>query len=132
LKRAIIAGLIAGFASGIVMFIFHISGWWDLLSIYPLHEPIDMHIILIFNIIQNTIWGVLFGIFFAMIYDHVPAIGVKKGLVYGLIIWIISLIRIPVIIAMHGAYTWAIPWIIVGFFSIAITYGLLIGYLYKK
>jgi hypothetical protein len=91
-----------------------------------------MHIDLVFRIIHNTLWGVLFGLFFAMVYDYVPATGIKKGLVYGLIIWIIAILRIGILSTIHGSLNYAIPHTLAGFFSICIVYGSLIGILYKK
>ena len=132
MKNPIMVGLIAGFLSGISMFISSISGLYDLFSVLPVIFPVYMHTIALVNIIQGTIWGVIFGAFYALVYDYIPGKGVKKGLVYGLIIWIIVIIRPAFIGVVHGYYRWAIPWTIVGFFSVAITYGLLIGFFYKK
>ena len=49
-----------------------------------------------------------------------------------LIIWIISGLRLAVMNIPYGYYLNTIPFAISTFFSIAIIYGLLIGYLYKK
>jgi len=132
LKNFIIAGLIAGFASGIVMFIFHISGLWELFSIYPFFEPVNMQTLALSNIIQGSIWGVVFGVFYALFYDYVPGIGVKKGLIYSLIVWIIIFVRSTFIKIIHVYYHTAILELFASFFAICIVYGLLIGYLYKK
>jgi hypothetical protein len=133
LKNYIIAGLIAGFVSGIVWFIFHISGLWDLFLVPPFFDPVDIQTLALIDIIQGSIWGIIFGAFYALFYDYIPAKGIKKGLYYGLIIWIIIFFRSTVIKTIH-AYVFKqhiIPEAIASFFAICIAYGLLIGYLYK-
>ena len=70
--------------------------------------------------------------FYAVVYDYIPGIGIKKGLVYGLIIWAIVILRMCILLAIHLFPQEAIALTIAGFFSLGITYGLLIGILYKK
>lgn len=130
--KGYIAGLIAGFASAIVMIIFNYSGLWEALSVYRYgYIPVDVQISVLFEIIYGTIWGIIWGVFYAYFYDTIPSKGVKKGLTYGLIIWMITGLRFAVISIPYGGYLWTTPFAISTFFSIAITYGLLIGYLYK-
>ena len=134
LKNYIIAGLIAGFVTGIVKFIFasislnvetqFLSGLFLI--------PVSINTAASVEIMHGIIWGVIFSVFYALFYDYIPGKGIKKGLVYGLFIWIIVIFRTAVIGMIHGYYLWAIPWAFAGFFSIVITYGLLVGILYKK
>jgi len=134
MKRIIISGLIAGVASAIVLIIFQISGLFELFSTTPILgvENVNVQTIAQIEITLGIIWGIIWSVLYAFIYDYIPAIGFKKGLVYGLIIWIISGFRLAVIIIPYGGYLWTTPFAISTFFSIAIVYGLLIGYLYKK
>ena len=132
LKNSIIAGLIAGFFAGIVATIIKISNFHDWFSITPYaYIPFNMHIIAQVEIIWHTVWGIIFGVFYALFYNYISGIGVKKGIIYGLIIWIIASFRFAVINAVYGYYQWLIPDALSGFFSIGITYGLVLGYLYK-
>lgn len=131
LKSFIVAGLIAGFVSGIVNTIFSISGVYALLSAAPLVFPVNIQTIVIHGITVGIIWGIMWSIFYEIFYDYVPAKGVKKGLIYGLIIWIIAPIHNAGVSAMYGYFRYAIPYAFATFFSICITYGILLGYLYK-
>jgi uncharacterized membrane protein YagU involved in acid resistance len=132
LKKIIIAGVIAGFISSIVSIIFDISGFYELFSVLPHVLPMNVQSIVIFQIIQSIIWGIIFCAFYAVFYDYIPGIGIKKGLVYGLIIWAIAVLRMNILNAIHLYIQFAVANTISAFFSLAITYGILIGALYKK
>jgi uncharacterized membrane protein YagU involved in acid resistance len=132
LKKVIIAGLIAGFVSGIVNFIFDISGFYELFSVLPHVFPMTVESLAIHNMIQSIMWGIIFCAFYAVVYDHIPGIGIKKGLVYGLIIWAIVVLRMNILNAIHLYIQFAITNTIAAFFSLGITYGLVLGYLYRK
>jgi len=135
LKNPIIAGLIAGFASGIVATIFRISGFnEELFSIHPYYSsvPVNMQTIGQVEIIWGIIWGIIFTAFYALFYNYIPGKGIKKGLNYGIIVWAIAIFRQAIIGAVYGYYQLSIIEAIVCFFSVGITYGLLIGILYKK
>ena len=132
MKNFIIAGLIAGIVSGIVMTIFHISGLWELFSILPFIWPVEKQIYALSNITHFTIWGIIYGAFYAFFYDKIPGKGIKKGLFYGLIIWIIAPLHNAGVMAMYAYYLDAIPYTFATFFSIGIVYGIVLGYLYKK
>jgi len=132
MKRVIISGLIAGVASGIMMIVFAISGLYELFSITPYFPPIDLQNIAQCEIISGIVWGMIWAGFYAFFYDYVPSKGIKKGIIFALIIWIISGFRYAVTVSAYGFYLYTIPMAISTFFSIAITYGLLLGILYKK
>ena len=131
MKRIIISGLIAGVASGVIMVLFAISGLYELFSVPPYWPPVDLQAIAQVEIISGIVWGMIWAGLYAFFYDTIPAKGVKKGLTYGLIIWIISGFRDAVTASAYGFYLWTTPHAISTFFSICITYGFLIGYLYK-
>jgi len=132
MKRAIVAGPIAGFVSGVVDLIFSISGLFGMFSVFPAFFPVDTQTLAINFITVGVIWGSIWGILYALFYEHIPAKGIKKGIVYGLIIWLIAPLNNWTTSAAFGYYLWAIPYAVTSFFSICITYGILIGYLYKK
>jgi len=131
MKNAIIAGIIAGIASGIVMAVFAISGLYELFSVAQVPEIFNKQTLSLFNIIFSIVWGIVFGVFYAFFYDYIPSKGIKKGLVYGLIIWIITPIHNAGVMAMYGAPILAIPYAIATFFSFCIVYGIVIAYAYK-
>jgi hypothetical protein len=133
MKRVIIAGLIAGLLAGIVSMIFKISGLYDLFSVTPYAlVPFDVQTIAQVEIVWTVIWGVIWAAFYVIFYDYISSKGIKKGLIYGLIIWILVSFRPSILNFVYGNGQWTIPDALTGFFSICITYGLLIGYLYKK
>ena len=133
LRNPIITGFIAGFFAGIVSTIVKISSLYDWFSITPYgYVPFEMQIIVQVEMIWHLIWGTIFGVFYAFFYNYIPGEGIKKGIIYSLIIWMIVNFRFAVLYAVYGAYQYTIPNALSGFFSIAITYGLLIGYLYKN
>jgi hypothetical protein len=132
LKNSILVGLIAGFAAGIVNTILMVGGLFELFSIHPYIIDATWQIIAQIEIMWGIIWGVIFGLFYALFYDYVPSKRIKKGLVYGFIIWIIVFVREAFILYVYGYAAWLIPGIISNFLSYCIVYGLLIGILYKK
>jgi len=84
------------------------------------------------------IWGIIFGAFFAKVYNLVPGKKIKKGLCYGLTMFLITSCLI-------GAWCviWSIfhnDWIMARYLAGAlwitgtaqfIVFGLVLGYLYK-
>ena len=132
MKRVIVSGLIAGVASSIVLVLFAISGLYELFSITSYVPPIDLRTIAQVEIISGIVWGMIWAGFYAFFYDYVPSKGIKKGIIYALMIWIISGFREAVVAIPYGYHMWTIPYAIATFFSIVITYGLVLGYLYKK
>ena len=132
LKNIIIVGLIAGFILGIVNTIFYVSGIFELFSVFPLLLPASIQTIVITSMIIGILWGIIYSIFYSFFYDYIPGKGVKKGLIYGLIIWIVAPFHYAAVVAMYGGHLWAIPYIISAFVSTGIIYGLVLGYLYKK
>jgi uncharacterized membrane protein YagU involved in acid resistance len=132
LRNSIIAGLIAGFFAGIAATIIKISNLHGWFSITPYESiPFNMQIIAQVEMIWHILWGIIFGVFYAFFYDYISGTGVKKGIIYGLIIWIIVNFRFAAINAVYGYYQWSIPDALSGFFAISIVYGLVLGYLYK-
>ena len=116
MKKVIITGVIAGFISSIVGIIFDISGFYELFSVLPQVFPMDVQSLVMFQIIQSIIWGIIFCTFYAAVYDYIPGIGIKKGLVYGLMIWAIVILRMNILNAIHLYIQLAIAMTIATFF----------------
>ncbi|MCW4033282.1 MAG: hypothetical protein NWF08_07850 [Candidatus Bathyarchaeota archaeon] len=131
LRIGIVAGLIAGFFSAIVMIILNFSGLWEALSVAPHYIPVDTQISVSYELIQGTTWGIIWGVFYAFFYDYIPGERIKKGVIYGLMVYTIAILRSAQVLSSYGAFSWAVTWAFTSFFSIAITYGLVLGYLYK-
>jgi hypothetical protein len=132
MKRAIIVGLFAGFVSGIVQAVLDISGVWELFSTLYTYTPLSVQNILVSKVIVHSFWGIIWCLLYAFFYDYIPDEGIKKGVVYGFIVWIVAATYPASIAFGYGFEKMFIPWLSTWFISIAITYGLLIGILYKK
>ena len=85
----------------------------------------------IFHIGFNTFFGVLFGALFAMFYDRIPSKDIKKGLVFSMIIFLITTFQAAIYGIVYTGYPIAIALFYQGFLAF-IAYGLVLGYLYKK
>ena len=75
-------------------------------------------------------WGIILAFIFSILYTAIPGKGIKKGLVYGLIIYLVSNIRAANLI---WAYIpdWAAICAFTGIFAL-IPDGIVLGYLDKK
>lgn len=132
MKKAIMLGLVAGFFSGIVSLIVKNSGLFELFSTASYPPIINIQTIAKIEITWGIVWGIIFGMLYAFFYDYIPSEGVKKGLIFGLIIWVIVFLRFATVAAAYGYHLFATPFALSTFVSLCITYGFLIGYLYKK
>jgi len=87
-----------------------------------------------YEIMHYLVFGPIFGAIYALYYDSTPGKGVFKGLVYGLILYLISNLYYGVLLVQRWGYetiTDAIGAWWMGFFTLA-TYGIVLGALYKK
>lgn len=128
--RIIVTGLVAGFISGIADFIFSIISIFGIF--FPIVLTVDIQMLAIYTIITASLWGIVWVLLYAFFYDYLPGKGVRRGLFFGLIIWIIAPTSNWIISAACGYYLLAIQTVIVTFFSIGIVYGLILGYIYKE
>ncbi|MCX6659978.1 MAG: hypothetical protein NTX81_06320 [Candidatus Bathyarchaeota archaeon] len=81
----------------------------------------------------NIVWGIIFGYLYARFYDPIPGKGVMKGLYCGLLIWLVSNIRSVSINGLLPTIApWGISYLWCGFWAMVITYGPVLGALYKK
>ncbi|WP_455276233.1 hypothetical protein [[Eubacterium] cellulosolvens] len=139
LKGGILPGAIAGFADGVVAAIVNaiafISGFFG--------PPAAGGALVLLrfdfwmsqsgsSILINTIWGIVIGMIFTQVYNLIPGKGIKKGLYYGLIIAVISSFHTAAYYIGWGIIIGGLWTFVVGFFSTAITLGIVLGALYKK
>ena len=136
--RGFRAGLIAGMVAGVVLSLGRVVETsfglpsaeviltWDFMSA---HIGYSVGVIGIF--------GGFFGIVYSKFYDGIPAKGVKKSLVYGLIVllftslWAVSYnIILAFLTGMEIFLVWALAWGLV--LHVWITYGLVLGVLYER
>jgi hypothetical protein len=90
------------------------------------------------HVLINMISGVIFGLLFPLVYNLVPGEKVRKGLYYGLIMYLITSFQLTMWVtswlANHGY--WSL--ILSQFLSLSISasnmiiFGLVLGYLYRK
>ena len=90
------------------------------------------------HIFINVAWGIVFGAIYARIYNSVPGMGVSKGIIYGLTVFLIDGFQIATYYMGWGlsssaefAIFTASFIFFVGFFA-WIVFGLVLGYLYRK
>jgi hypothetical protein len=142
-----IAGAIAGIAKGIVTVMVLTLGvimglanarFMGFISSAPEgFLKMDFFIFLIPTIEWNIIWGAVFGFAFAMVYDRIPKKGIVKGIIFSFLFYfILGDIRAAqilwgyrylgeVLLDMAKGFTLS------GIFA-TITFGIILGYLYKK
>jgi hypothetical protein len=136
--KGMIAGVIAGIAKGIVTvmtFIFvMIMGF---IPSAPEFSTMDFFVFSIPTIEWNIIWGAVFGFAFAMVYDRIPKKGIVKGLIFSFLFYfILGDIRVAQILWGYRylgevLLDMAKGFVFAGIFA-TITYGIILGYLYKK
>jgi uncharacterized membrane protein YagU involved in acid resistance len=130
MKRSLIVGLFAGFVAGLVKAALYVGVLWGLFS-YFLYPALDVPGMVILYVLHTTLWGIVFGALYDFFYDYIPGVGIKKGLVYGLILWVTTIVHMSVITIIYGL-TEGFQDFIAGFFSLCLVYGPLLGILYKK
>lgn len=140
------AGAIAGFIAGIVCLIFYYIG--GTIGLFPIGaENIQLAIIrfvatrilgipltetlAVITIIVTIIFGIIFGVLYSKLYGSIPGQDIKKGLYFGLIIWLIQGLAGGIYVAIMGGVRFATELIFLGFFM-WIVYGAVIGKLYTK
>jgi hypothetical protein len=83
------------------------------------------------HMLFNIIFGIVFGVLFVMFYEKVPGNGVLKGIIFSLIIFLNTSLRVGITYFAYGLITLFYLWAIWGFLYFPI-YGLVLGYLYRK
>ena len=133
-KSGVFSGTVAGVIGGIAATIFMIIGvnlkvWAPFVPGILSATSFTAHHIL--EIIVTIAFGAIFGAMYSIYYDSTPGKGILKGLVYGLLLYLISSIRTGVLFAGYGNLSYAISVFWLGFFTLAV-YGLVLGALYRK
>jgi len=130
-KIGAISGLIAGIIAGIVNIVcaraaigIGISKPEYVFGSLSLEE----HLLRI--LIYHSVWGVIFGVLFVVFYDLIPKKGYMKGFLFGLILWLISVVRPMSFMAAYG-WSYVAGFICISFFVLS-TYGIILGILFKK
>jgi len=135
-KIGAIAGLIAGIISGIIWIIigvpliFKLANAGYVALYYWLPPPPETPFIRIAmaEIPIFIIWGTILGILYSRIQDLIPGKGISKGLIFGLGFYLITSVRLAIILLPYGlifdAYTGLLNFH-------PIIYGLLLGIFYK-
>ena len=133
IKRGFFYGVIAGVGSGVVGTISWIIGMslriWE--PIPSILSATSLTTRLINEIVIAVAFGAIFGVLYSMYYDATPGKGILKGLVFGLLLFFISSVRFGFIGLAYYGMDAAIQVLWPGFFTL-ITFGLVLGYLYKK
>jgi hypothetical protein len=130
----IIAGLVIGIVAAIFTFVrlmMGIPSGWDL----PLITPWITNVIAL-DFVLAFIWGIIFSIIFVLLYARLPGRNVMKGLYYGLLIYLITVVYIIFVglwnFSYIEGYFLAIGYGLVTNGLAFICYGLVLGYFYKK
>ena len=85
------------------------------------------------NVTYNTFWGVILGLIYSRTYDVIPSKGIMKGIIFGMVAYLIANIRAAQIFASFGQATVVKVVSILPFgFIYFITFGIIVGYFYKK
>jgi len=126
-----IAGLIAGIIAGIIGLISALIQFSIGIQYFFLEPPPETPItgIAIREITINAFYGIGLGIIYSRIQDLIPGRSLKKGIYYGLVLWIIFNLRTATIASMYRFYDWAIIFLLMW---TLIIYGPVLGILYEK
>jgi len=139
IKGGILPGAVAGFADGVVAAIVNAIAF--VVGLFGPPVAGGALVLLRFDfwisqsgssILINVIWGIVIGMIFTQVYNLIPSKGIKKGLYYGLIIVVISSFHTAAHYIGWGIVLGGLWTFVVGFFSTAITLGIVLGALYKK
>lgn len=130
-KIGAISGLIAGIIAGIVNIV-----CTDIAIGIGISKPeyvfgslsLEEHLLRI--LIYHSVWGVIFGVLFVVFYDLIPKKGYMKGLLFGFILLLISVVRPMSFMAVYG-WSYMVGFLFISFFVLSI-YGIILGILFKK
>jgi hypothetical protein len=142
MKSGIIPGAIAGLIGGVASIFFTIIspaiGIFDIPGA-PTEATLDFLIGLAGSeLFVNMFWGAVFGAIFAKVYNLVPSKGILKGLIYGLVVFLITSFQNGTLFISMGIDSSTLTLVHLGLWNILvgvfvfITYGLVLGLLYRK
>ena len=132
MKNALLAGAVAGLIAGILAGAITYFGL--LMGLGGVEIPLFNAFISV--VLLTIFFGTIFGLLYQALYRSIPSEGVKKGFLFGLIIWLIKDISagtyLAVVSSFYIYYLFAAAnLIVVGSYQWML-YGLTLGYLYKK
>ena len=139
-SKILLAGLIAGIIGGIVANIARIiEALFGLPTAIPGMLTVETMLYhLGYAIGYSGIFGAVFVIFYSRFYDAIPGKGVKKGLVFGSIMYLFSNLYLSSLELWYGLLTGVEQWFLlsaelayVGFFAL-LPYGIVLGVLYER
>jgi len=128
-KIGAVSGLIAGIVLGIVAEIF--GNIRVLAGLYDSGTELFLTGNIFVNVPLFGFWGIILGVIYSKTYNVIPRKNILKGLIYGLILYILIVIRINFFYFAYGYYLDAVGHIFSGFFM-WLSYGLVLGFLYKS
>lgn len=130
LKKGLISGIIGGLVLLILGFVLmSIAGTQEW---YNTTFPQMMTIAGMWAILASAIlMGLFMGLVYSVINEAVPGKGIKKGINYGIIVWLLAGVMWPIMmIGFAPAYMWIVE-LISGFIAYSIT-GAVIAVIYEK
>ena len=130
--RCVLGGIVQGVIMILLSFPIHgliFGQWWDKVSLV---RPMDRWQVVPGMAIATICWGILLSFGFAVLYKGIPGKGLKKGLLYGLILWLIFILfvefwnylqlNIPFMVVVAGILYYLIT-LPLGGLAIAAIYG---------
>ena len=124
-----IAGLLGGVMVPITYFVGVAVGFWP--PAIP-HPDISFWLSQLgAHVLFNLIWGIVFGILFVRPYEIIPGKRMLKGIVYGLVIFLITSFRWAIHYLAYGDILDFQVWVTTGFLNFLV-FGLVLGILYRK
>jgi len=127
--RGDVAGVIAGVVGGVINVVFGMIG----IMIGFIQYIPDVSVIALISreIILNAIWGAILGALYEFFYSAIPGNGIKKGLIFSLLIFFLGGVRIASLLQIYHMFEIGAIIIWLGFFN-SVTQGVVLGALYKK
>jgi len=129
MKSGVVAGAIGGVVASIVAVLIIALG-----SLFeePVSTPVPVEQLIVTFFVITIVFGAIFGAIYQKLYDPIPGTGIRKGVYFGLMVYLIKDIAIAPYLAFIDMQTQlAIDYVILGIIM-WIPYGAVLGALYKK
>lgn len=129
-----IAGSLGGLTASVMVYVYLLSG---ILSMRAHYFEVPVFSALIVFILLTAFYGSLWALLYSMFYDSIPGKGITKGLIFGLLIYLIKDVQAGTYLAFASSLQVellnmaALDLMTIGIYS-WIVWGLILGYLYKK
>lgn len=96
IRKGIIAGLLAGIAMVLVDSIIWTATQGYLMPLYEssaaLWKPMDSGSWMVQMVALDIADGLIFGLVYSVIYAGIPQSGMRKGICYGFLVWLVGLV----------------------------------------